>query len=129
MADGRNRPIRDIAVGDSVLSYNEMTSSVEPNRVQRVRLGSATPMLELTWGAGISVRVTPVHKFATPRGWVRAGDLRTGDVLLRLKGNHIGSTVLAQVQPVMPDGFVYDLEVDVAHTYFAQGALVHNKNA
>jgi hypothetical protein len=50
-----------------------------------------------------------------------------GDLLLCLDGDSVAPIALDEIRPAAPDGPVYDLEVDVTHTYFTEGLLAHNK--
>jgi hypothetical protein len=127
LADGRSCPIRDLVPGDLILSYNERTLAVEPRPVLHKHRGPAAPMLNLRWPGGADVRVTPAHRIATADGWVRAGDLAPGDLLLRLNGDSVAPVALDEIRPAAPDGPVYDLEVGTTHTYFAEELLAHNK--
>ncbi|WP_327397368.1 eCIS core domain-containing protein [Streptomyces phaeochromogenes] len=127
LADGRTCPIRDLEPGELVLSYNERTLTVEPRRVLHVHSGSAARTLTLSWSGGLDVHVTPEHPMATTAGWVRAGSLVPGDLLLRLDGDGVAPAVLDTISSAAHGGRVYDLEIDTTHTYFAEGLLAHNK--
>ena len=129
MADGSTRAIADLVLGDLVLSYEEATGDIGPRRVVGINVGAPERMLELTWADGSPTRATGAHPFATTRGWVRAVDLRCGDELLRLDpSGKLPSAALLAVTRVPADGPVYDLTIEVAHTYVVNGVLVHNKN-
>lgn len=87
MWGGGRKLIRDIAVGDKVVSWDEETQTfVEGNvthtfnrkvsKILRVRTGKSNNPSDLMY-------VTEEHPFLVKnKGWVKAGELVTGDVLL-----------------------------------------------
>jgi Domain of unknown function (DUF4157) len=130
MSDLTTRVIAELVPGDMVMSYHEPTGQLQPNLVLKVHRADPRPMLVLNWADDGSAKVTSSHKFLTPTGWTPAGDLRPGDQLLRIDPNRPDVLVPVAVESIrdsIPDGSVYDLEIDEAHTYFAAGVLVHNK--
>jgi hypothetical protein len=72
------------------------------------------------------IEATPEHRFwVDGRGWLAAGDLAVGDLLVDLEGNHVAILDLDGVQAPLA---VYNLEVESTHTYHVGRArvLVHN---
>lgn len=87
MADGAKKKIKDIKVGDLVLSFNENTKEINQNRVTNIFNNGRKP-IEQWKRLGIyncktnnknSVHVTNNHKFLTPEGWKEAKDIHEGD--------------------------------------------------
>jgi RHS repeat-associated protein len=117
--------ISALAVGDTVLARNEATGRVEPRAVTAVHVNHDEVTGKVVID-GETIETTPNHPFFTiERGWVGADDLRAGDRVASTNG-HAG-TVEAATWTGGPS-VMYDLTVDVAHTYFVgQGEwLVHN---
>jgi hypothetical protein len=149
MADGSEKRIDEIDVGDVVLGSNG-----QPNLVLGVRrpdLGDR-PLYALN---DDDYFVTAEHPFLTTDGWksidprgaarvhrVDAKHLNVGDHMFAAEarpqgdvcGNVLTATSLKTVELVTmrsrPDDAsltVYDLTVDGDHTYFANGFVVHNR--
>jgi len=118
MADGTYKPIVKVVVGDTVLAQDETGARV-PNTVTKLFVHTDKE----TRIVNESLVVTPVHPIMTTRGWVEAGNLVVGDVMVGIHGTVEIRTI--QQGEVLPK--VYNLEVEPNHTYFAGGVLVHNK--
>jgi hypothetical protein len=131
LADGSERRIADIAIGDAVLSYNEQLQRLQTCLVSAVHQAAPALMLRLQLENAPPVQVTPAHKLRTPHGWMPAGDLRPGDILWIASSAAgvpaVAGARLASVTAAAPAGPVYDLSVTGTHTYFAGGILAHNK--
>lgn len=56
--------------------------------------------------------------------WVRAGDLRAGDLVFY--GPHLQGVRLTAVERVMTEEEIYDLEVEDAHSFLTEVCAVHN---
>lgn len=87
MADGTTKKIKDVVPGDMVMSFNEKTHEITPQKVLNTFRNGLKPKSE--WIKIISrknfnsnkihVTATKNHKFFTPNGWKCAGDLKVGD--------------------------------------------------
>jgi hypothetical protein len=148
MADGSERAIEDIEVGDSVLGSNG-----QPNLVLAVKRPELGDRLLYALNDD-DYFVTAEHPFLTTAGWksidpegaarvhrVDATHLQVGDHMFAADarppadvcGNVLTATALKTVEltsmrsrPDDPALTVYDLTVDGDHTYFANGFVVHN---
>jgi hypothetical protein len=149
MADGSERPIEDVDVGDEVLGSNGGVNLVLD--VKRPELGD-----RLLYALNDDdCFVTAEHPFLTTAGWksidptgsllrhhVDATDLRVGDHMFAADarpvdgvcGDVLTATALKTVELTQmnsreddPALTVYDLTVDGDHTYFANGYVVHNR--
>lgn len=80
MADGSEKEIRDIVAGDRVTSYDG--GQIEGICVASGLVAKKADVICITLDDGRRVRSTPDHKFLTPRGWMRADELREGDELI-----------------------------------------------
>lgn len=84
MADGSEKEIKDVEPGDFVLTKNEQTGAIEPNRVvkrhENLMVSSEERMYQLTFDNGTVIEITGNHKcFTANRGWVRADELTEED--------------------------------------------------
>ena len=124
--------IERLTVGDTVLSEDPMTGTVEPERVLAVLDDGVKPLIALDLSDGSRIRATANHVFWVDRGprlrgsgWLQAGQLRPGDVLRTASGGHVR---VAAVHWNQGDAPVYTLTVASDHTFFVGTArvLVHN---
>jgi intein/homing endonuclease len=79
-------------------------------------------VFEVESASGATVRGTSEHLFWTEFGWTRIDALRPGHRLTMSDGTE------SHIVSVRPTGTacVYDLTVEGAHEFFANGVLVHN---
>ena len=76
--------IKDIKVGDELLTYNETTHKKEINKVIKVHKNiSKEKMYKISTDEGI-LKITGNHKVNTDRGWVRVDELLISDNILSL---------------------------------------------
>jgi DNA polymerase-3 subunit alpha len=143
MADGSRKPITAIRDGDLVQTKDG------PHRACRVRPSGVRQIGRLTLANGSAVRCTPDHPIFTERGWVNTEDLKPGDAVAvldattaafqRVEARRRGEATEAMTTPLawaMPVSFVlegpeptYDFEVPGAHSFIANGIVVHNSHA
>ena len=90
--------------------------------VTRTKRRLAERLVTLRFADGRVLRATPNHPLATPGGWVDAGELSAGAVVMGMDQ----TARVAEVQ--FSDGGepVWDLTVEPTHSYFADGVWVHN---
>jgi RHS repeat-associated protein len=125
LADGAQVPIATLAVGDLVLAWDELTDTLGSYPITHLWVHD-DPVTGFVVIDGEAIAVTPGHPFfTTERGWVEAADLRVGERIPSVSGEP--GLVSALSWSRGPDT-MYDLTVDVAHTYFVGdgGWLVHN---
>ena len=128
MADGTNKNIEDIRVGDQVTSTDPDTGVTSSQTVAQLFQHEATDLLTITIGQH-SLTVTTEHPFYVPgKGWIPAHSLRAGDPLRTPSGATI---TVSSVVPGPAAATVYNFEVTNTHTYYVHTgnttwALVHN---
>ena len=82
MADKTRKKISDINVGDKVLSYNELTRTIETDEVVKLHrnLSIDEEMYEITIESGECLKLTGNHQVLLSTGeWVRTDQLKEGD--------------------------------------------------
>jgi RHS repeat-associated protein len=123
-ADGK-KPIEQVKVGDKVVAHDLTTGKSELRTVTGVFHKQADDLLTIT-ADGKQLHVTPQHGFwVVDKGWTAAGQLVTGDRLLRRDGTPTTVTAITQHHgPVT----VYNLSVEGDHDFYASDVdvLVHN---
>ena len=130
MADRTIRALAEIAVGDRVLAYDEVARELRACAVIQTFAHEPEPYLHIWLADGSRIEVTANHPLSRDLQWVSADRVRAGDRLDALATGLDGIVQLA-VERVEPSGRVapvFNLEVDGAHTYFANGVLAHNKS-
>lgn len=120
LADGSEKSIESIKVGDVVLGYNEYTGKNEYNTVtQTFAKGQEGYIL-----INKKLKVSPPHLFYAEGRWIDASKLHVGDSLRMENGQ---TSRIWSLQNFSGIHTVYNLEVESDHTYMVGGFVVHNK--
>ena len=120
--------IEDVQVGDEVWAYNSETGETELKEVLNVWVKETDEILHVSTSDGETIDTTTNHPFyVEEKGWVAAGDLDVGDILITADGSKVEVTDL-ELEKLAEPITVYNLEVADFHTYFVgeYGVLVHN---
>ncbi|WP_394827593.1 polymorphic toxin-type HINT domain-containing protein [Pendulispora albinea] len=124
------RAIESLRAGDLVLARGELDDAVTARPILRTFVRPAPSLVDVHVvtddGARETIRSTPEHLyFAHIYGWLPASDLRPGEMLLDRAGRDVRVT---KVAAVAQEAVVYNVEVDVDHTYFVghSAVWVHN---
>ncbi|WP_405895230.1 polymorphic toxin-type HINT domain-containing protein (plasmid) [Streptomyces sp. NBC_01527] len=134
MADGTQKPIKDIKIGDKVLATDPETGETGPRAVTALIKGSGEKQLvDITatdpTGANDRLTATDGHPFWVPelREWLPAGSLKPGQSLQTGAGTRVQITA---VDRRTDQAAVHNLTVDDLHTYYVLAGttpvLVHN---
>ncbi len=118
-------PIEKVIIGDFVLSFNESSGENEFQEVVHLIQGEKDyeiVSVELT--NGDVIEATSKHPFYIDSEWTDADQLTVLDELFALKGS--GS--VEKISSASRETAVYNLTVNVTHTYYVgeDGFLVHN---
>ncbi len=89
MNDRTTKNIKDVVVGDLVITYNEKTKKYEQNKVikqhQNLVKSSKEKMYELIFDNGISIKVTGNHKILTSNsGYKRVDEITEKDEIINI---------------------------------------------
>ena len=120
--------IEEIEVGDEVWAYNSETGEIELKEVLNVWIKETDEILHVSTDDGETIDTTTNHPFYVEnKGWVAAGDLEVGDILVTADGDTVEVSDIA-IEKLAEPIIVYNLEVEDFHTYFVGefGVLVHN---
>ena len=120
--------IEEIEVGDEVWAYNSETGETELKEVLNVWIKETDEILHVSTADGETIDTTTNHPFYVEnKGWVAAGDLEVGDILVTADGDTVEVSDIA-IEKLAEPITVYNLEVSDFHTYFVGefGVLVHN---
>jgi hypothetical protein len=130
MADGSNKPIADVKVGDHVLATDPIAGITRAEPVTKLHRNEDTALADVTVGSGLLLHTTQKHPFwdATKRQWTNAADLRPGH-LLRSSTAVVAPRIVA-VRKYGGDRIMDNLTVAGLHTYYVlvgnTPILVHN---
>lgn len=142
MADGTQKQIKDVVVGDKVLSYNTETHKLEITTVETLIHVKRTELVYITFADGSQIKITPDHPMFSERGWIvyspEKGQRAYPDIELQATGTQIGDMIFSLSllfdKEIVNMEYVVCEEIDTYtfttkdnHNYFAQGVLVHNK--
>lgn len=120
--------IENIEVGDEVWAYNHETGKNELKEVLNVWVKETNEILRVSTFDGATIDTTTNHPFYVEgEGWVAAGDLEIGDILVTANGDEVEVNDI-KIEKLAEPILVYNLEVENCHTYFVGefGILVHN---
>jgi len=133
MADGSNKPIETVRVGDRVWTTDPETGQGSPQSVQGTITGTGAKILVGIHIDGDEIAdlvATDEHPIwiQNEQRWIPATDLKARDQLLTSTNDTI--TVNAVTTHWTPNQTVHNLSVDTTHTYHVavgdQTVLVHN---
>jgi hypothetical protein len=121
LSDGTTKPIEQVQVGDEVRSYDTDRGEFVAGVVVKIITSDVIEYLSID-----GILVTSEHPFwIVDRGeWVKAGELKRGDILLRDNG---GFQIVKNIFHIRSGVEVFNMTVEGVHNYFAGGVLVHNK--
>lgn len=133
MGDGTRKPIKDVVVGDYVITHEG-----RPRKVLEIFKQGLLDCVKITTKRGRVTTAALTHPFLTTTGWVNAGDLNTSmnvihlaEFAMPLDGEPVLINTLYfndQVASVEPVGQLecMCLTVDEDHTFTSDDFVVHN---
>ncbi|MFF7633057.1 polymorphic toxin-type HINT domain-containing protein [Kitasatospora sp. NPDC008050] len=132
MADGSDRAIETLRVGDRVLATDPATGATGPQPVTDTFGHSTTRLVDIDTERAGRITSTVGHRFYVDgAGWREVSDLHVGDVLVGSDG--VRNPVAGLHEQTGATQAVYDLTVDGSHTFYVRGSqsagagiLVHN---
>lgn len=125
------RNIEDISVGDEIITVDVATQASRVARVSAIAKATRE-CVQLRFGGG-ALMLTSDHPVYCPveKVWAPAGDWALGKRtwLLQLMGASLATVEVTEVSTFAGVSDVFDLTVDDdAHTFVANGVVVHNKS-
>jgi hypothetical protein len=121
------KQIKDIQEGYLVYSENVETGEKGLKKVTKVFVREVRKLIYV-YVDGEEINTTDTHPFwVEGKGWIEAGELKTGDVL-RLYTGELKIVEKVEIEVFDKPVKVYNFEVEDWHTYYVteQGILVHN---
>ena len=143
MADGTEKNIEEIEIGDEVKSWNAVTNEFESNKVTKLISPIHDDMVVLTW-EHTSVKSTFDHPFwsVVDNDWAsykpeltkeryefcNIEQLVVGNKGLFLTDDGVIESELISIEEDMGEVQTYIFELDNNNTFFANGIATHNKS-
>lgn len=124
LSNGQTKEIQAIQAGDSVLTRDGARKVLVSRRTQE-----SAKVYQLTLSDGRSIVGTAEHPIFCRGKWIPLAMLQPGDLLCALASKRAPGLIAIRVRSVTPlytTHPVYDLTVEGAHEFFANGILVHN---
>jgi superfamily II DNA or RNA helicase len=131
-------PIEKIEAGQLVWCVDD--GRILQRRVTRTFRRKPNALLQIQFASGDAVICTPEHPFLSFGRWTKASLLIDGSLVRKfitdkppfLEFDRVDNIEILEPTSdgtfggLCPGGYVYNLEVESAHNYFANGYLVHN---
>lgn len=106
-------------------SLSEAVSGVEVAAISRAFRTGLKQVVRVTTKRGLSIEVTPDHKMMTARGWVPAGELRSGADWCLTETDDATRDLVESVTPA-GEKEVFDLTVPYSQSFIANGFVISN---
>ena len=128
MADGTKKCIKDVKIGEKVLTFNPETLDItETSVINQFVRPNEFPIYKLTTQSGREITATSDHKFMTNQGWKTVDEIiidNNNKILIYsndLTGKHFENVVRFELQP---DGLISDIEVESEnHSFIASNGF------
>jgi YD repeat-containing protein len=144
MADGTNKAIETVKVGEKVWTYDTAKQRIVTGVVEEVTVTIHNELINISFDNNSGNTNTLDHPYYVKgKGWcsfnpektksnygLTAATLEVGDVVLSLKtDNSLQETKVTNISIINKKQNTYNLhKVSENHNYFANGILVHNKS-
>ena len=135
MADGSEKNIEEVKIGEFVLGNNGEISEVKGLHRPLLGEGRSTKLYSFNRGRYF---VNSDHPFLTTEGWKAMDPIEAEKVhrMFNVTQLHVGDTLITKDGPVLleridakegnPSTQLYNLKLGGNHTYIADGYIVHN---
>lgn len=127
MSDGSKKAIKDVTIGEKVLSFNPETLCItETSVVNHFVRHNEHPIYKLKTSSGREIIATEDHKFMTNKGWKTVGEIKQNVSDYKI-GCHFDPLTnkfeFINVKSIIiqPDGLVSDIEVESKNHSFIAG--------
>lgn len=134
LADGKSIPIKDIEVGDEVLTTNHSLELVSGYVTDKVCNGLSDNVYEVRTKGGSKILLTGNHPLKVNKRvstnvfkWLSIEDgLEVGDTVFREEKGKVKVDTITSITKMLGTYEVYDIEVYGYHNYITNGLVVHN---
>jgi intein/homing endonuclease len=106
LSDGTRRAIRDICIGDTVISYNEKNGKMEIDHITNKWHSGIKLVRKIITKSRKEIILTADHFILTFNGWKRAGDITTDDRIASPRKTTIQSWIKAKDEEIRFLGYM-----------------------
>ncbi|MHA1626827.1 MAG: helix-hairpin-helix domain-containing protein, partial [Candidatus Asgardarchaeia archaeon] len=124
--DGTERDIKDVNVGDHLLSYDIERKEFRSTTVLKKFSRFVGEVINIKTDDGSSITTTLEHPFMTSSSWKDAGEITLGEDVYLLKDGEVRPFKVIKKSRVRGKFLVYNLSLDDPNVFFANKFLVHN---
>ncbi len=119
-------PIQALVTGNKVIGFDEITGETKTLTVDKLASQTVDQYLQFHTES-TSFNVTESHPLLTRTGWVNAGSIKEGDMLLGFDETGRQVSEVLSVTTVEKSANVYVMEIaEDPHTYIIDGIVAHN---
>lgn len=126
MKNGNKKAIKDIIVGEKVLTFNETTKKLENKKVIKIHknISRKEKLFRVTLSNKSFIKITGNHKVLLYSGiWKRVDELQLGDIPNNIKAHDLKVTAIEEIDNTTD---TYNLHIEDNHNYYANGINVSN---
>lgn len=107
-------PIKNLEVGNVVLSYNKTTQIVEEKRIYKTYSHRPSKIYNIIIETGDIIKATSSHEFYTDKGIISTEQLKVGDNLIDVNGKFVE---ILDIKCIENDEEVYEIWVEDNNNY------------
>lgn len=134
MLGGKTKSIDSIQVNDQILSFNELTQSIDTSIVNQIHIikVNAPQFVKIKYDNNLlhvqgSISATLEHPFLSNGMWIKAGELKLGQELLIYYNDMLLPVTISELEFIQTnESKLYNLTTS-SHTFFANSVVTHNK--
>jgi len=120
MSDGKSKPIKDVKIGEMVLTREKNSKQLVKGRVENVHKAEVSGYLIING----NLKLTPNHIIFVNGDFKEAGFAQIGDKLIDSSGKEVKVYSIEYLSGKFP---VYNLSIEKYQTFFAENIWVHNQ--
>ncbi len=114
--------IKDLKVGDIVLSFNADKNINEYNKILNVFVNKVDKLYEIKIN-NKKISVSEEHPFYNGKDYIEAKDLKINDMVFT---NEFKLVKIDEINEISNEKLLYNIEVENNHNYYIDSYLVHN---
>ena len=129
MSDGSIKMIKDVVPGDVVKAFDEKTGTIDDTTVKKLYHHMPSEMGDFYLVINKALGVTPNHLLYSDGKWIKAANLKAGDVI----GHGANMVEITSIEKVFDRVETFDLECYPLHNYLVGfsgiNIIAHNASA
>lgn len=132
MSDGTHKALSDLAIGDTIMTYNEETGTIDANEVTALGTAALRAIKILTLEDGTEIRMNAYHPMWTEEGWKSIIGykglpiLTTEDKLLNSSGEYVAVKEICS--ETIDKETYYTIKIANNNNFYVNGYLAQGKD-